>query len=124
MVMISATGIKNRSFYLWVGFAWLALWIGNTALYSPDIFIRQTINEVWRFFFIVMINYLFLEYSLPYIRKKRRQRLMSVCIGVVLFAVQLFLLSFGLYFWKNLGMALDIYTSFRHVTIEPDYFLD
>jgi sensor histidine kinase YesM len=112
--------MKNMVFYLWVGLAWLVLWMGNTAISTPDIFFRQSINEVWRVIYLVIVNYLFFEYSLPYIRRKRRLLFVRMGIGVLLIALQLVLLSFGLYTWKTLGMALDIVTSFRHVTIQPD----
>ncbi len=111
--------MKNIAFYLWVGLAWLVLWIGNTAISTPDIFMRQSINEIWRFIYLVIANYLFYEYSLPYIRRKGRMLLMSVLIGVLLISVQLMLLSFGLYAWKSLGMALNIFTSYRYVTLYP-----
>ncbi len=117
--MNSLASMKNIAFYLWVGLAWLVLWIGNTAISTPDIFMRQSINEIWRFIYLVIANYLFYEYSLPYIRRKGRMLLMSVLIGVLLISVQLMLLSFGLYAWKSLGMALNIFTSYRYVTLYP-----
>ena len=112
--------MKNIAFYLWVGLAWLVLWIGNTAISTPDIFIRQSINEIWRFIYVVIANYIFFEYGLPYIRRKGRMLLISIFIGVLLISLHLMLLSFGLYAWNSLGMALDIVMSFRHVTIYPD----
>jgi hypothetical protein len=83
--------MKNMVFYLWVGLAWLVLWIGNTALSTPDIFFRQSINEAWRVIYLVIVNYLFFEFSLPYIRKKRRWLILRIGIGVLLIALQLVL---------------------------------
>jgi len=98
----------------------LVLWIGNTAISTPDIFFRQSINEIWRFVYLVVANYIFFEYSLPYIRKKGQMLLIRILIGILLLSLQLMILSFGLYAWKSLGMALDIFTPFRHVTLYPD----
>lgn len=111
--------MKNKAFYLWVGLAWLVLLIGNTAISTPGIFIQQSINEIWRFIYLVIVNYIFFEYSLPYIRKKGRMLFISIGIAALLISLQLMLLSFGLYAWKTLGMALDIFTSYRHVTLSP-----
>jgi two-component system LytT family sensor kinase len=112
--------MKNIAFYLWVGLAWLVLWIGNTAISTPEIFFRQSMNEIWRFAYVVIVNYFFFEYSLPYIRKKGLKLLIRILIGILLISLQLMILSFGLYGWKRLGMALDIFTPFRHVTLYPD----
>jgi two-component system LytT family sensor kinase len=111
--------MKNITFYLWVGLTWLVLAIGNTALNTPEIFVRQAVNETWRVIYLVSVMYLFFEYSLPSIRRKGRMLSSSIGIGVLLISFQLVLLSFGLYAWKTLGLALDIYTSYRHVTIYP-----
>jgi two-component system LytT family sensor kinase len=111
--------MKNIAFYLWVGLAWLVFWIGNTAINTPEIFFRQSINEIWRSIYLVIVNYIFFEYSLPYIRRKRRVLFANIVFGVLLVTLQLILLSFGLYAWKQLGLALDIFTPFRHVTLQP-----
>jgi sensor histidine kinase YesM len=107
---------------------WLVLWIGNSAISSPEIFVRQSLNEVWRFVFVLIANYVFFEYAVPCIRRKRPLLLYNILMGIVLVALHLFVLSFGLYGWKNLGMELHMYTSFRQVTINPgspyDYMIE
>lgn len=112
--------IKRFQFYLWVGCVWLLLWIFNASLNNPETFVPQSLNEIWRFFYIVVANLIFFEYSLPFILKKRSIILFNILIGILLIAIQFILVSFGLVGWKYLGMQLHIFTSLRQVTIIPD----
>jgi len=111
--------IKGLQFYLWVGAVWLLLWIFSASLNNPATFAAQSLNEIWRFFYIVVANLIFFEYSLPFILKKRSIILFNILIGILLIALQFILVSLGLYGWKYLGMQLHIYTSLRQVTLSP-----
>ena len=115
-----ASFIKRFQFYGWVGAVWLFLWVFAAYFSSPSTFVLQSINEIWRVFYIVIANFIFFEYSLPFILKKRSMLLSNVLIGILLVAIQLVTLSLGLYGWKYLGMHFHIYTSLRQVTLIPD----
>lgn len=112
--------VKRFQFYLWVGAAWLSLWIFNASLSSSGTFFHQSINELWRAIFLILANFLFFEYGLPFIVKKRSTAFFNVLIGVLLVATQSIILSFGLYAWKYLGLQLHVFTTLRHVNIIPD----
>ncbi len=118
--MMSIIKIKQFYFYLWVGAIWLLLWILNSYLNHTEVFVQQSLNEIWRVIYIVVVNFLFFEFSLPLIRKKRSNILFNILIGIVLISIQLLFVSFGLYGWKYLGILLHIYTSLRQVTLIPD----
>jgi two-component system, LytTR family, sensor kinase len=112
---------KDRfQFYIWVGLIWLGLWIFNSFLNQPATFAQQSLNEVWRFFYIVGVNIIFFEYSLPFIRKKRSMILFNILTGILLVSIHLLLISFGMYGWRWLGLQLDIYTALRQVSLLPD----
>lgn len=112
--------IKGLQFYLWVGVAWLLLWIFSASLDNSETFIPQSLNEIWRVLYIVVVNFIFFEYSLPCIIKKRSSILFNILIGILLLSIQFILVSFGLYGWKYLGMQLHIFTSLRQVPLIPD----
>ena len=112
--------VKRFRFYLWVGAAWLLLWIFNSAISNPEKFVQQSLNEIWRVVYLVVANLIFFEYSLSFILKKRSIIFFNILIGILLIALQFILISFGLYCWKYLGMQLNIYTTLRHVTLIPD----
>lgn len=112
--------IKGLQFYLWVGAIWLLLWIFNASLDNSETVVRQSLNETWRVIFIIAVNYIFFEYSLPFILKKRGRILFNILSGILLISIQFILVSFGLYVWKYLGMQLHIFTSLRQVPLIPD----
>ncbi len=118
--MKAYTNLKRFPFYLWVSLSWLLLWTFVAYIHNPPTFGQQLLNETWFIIYIVVINYIFFEYSLPLILKKRPYILFTILFGFLLITIQLILVSFGLYGWKTLGMQLDIFTSFRHVTLIPD----
>jgi two-component system, LytTR family, sensor kinase len=112
--------VKRFQFYLWVGVAWLLLWIFNAFLNNSETLVPQSLNEIWRFFYIVAVNLIFFEYSLPIIRRKRSMILFNIMAGILLVTLHLILISVGLWAWKCLGALLHIYTSLRQVTLIPD----
>lgn len=112
---------KNRlQFYLWLGAVWLFLWIFFRVINAPEKFGEISLNEIWRVIYIVLANFIFFEYSLPLIVRKRSNIFFNILIGILLVAIQLVLISFGLYAWIRLGMELNVYTQFRFVTLIPD----
>lgn len=113
----SATGFK---FYVLVGGLWLLMWIFNSLSSTPEVFALQSLNEIWRVVYIVVINFIFFEFSLPFIRKKRPTILHNILVGILLIALHFIAISFGLYGWRYLGIQLNIYTILRHVTLSPD----
>lgn len=118
--MKTFTNIKRLPFYVCLGVVWFVLWTIEPFLNTPEIAAVHSLNEFWRGLYVVMANFLFFEYSLPFILSKRAHILYNILIGIFLVSVQLVLLSFGLYFWRNLGIGLDIYTSLRQSTLIPN----
>ncbi len=100
--------IKNAKFYLWAGSGYfiLALIINLTQYPAP--FFLWFINETWKAAYILASIYLFFEFTLPHLSKKRIFRSFALFLG------QFFLFSFMLYFWLLLGTWLNIYTDFIH----------
>src|SRR5690349_18166196 len=112
--------MKHFIFYVWVGLAWLLLWIFITATGHTETLVQQSLNEIWRVLYIVPVSLIFFEYSLPLIRKKRSHILLNLAAGIALIISHLILVSFGLYAWRLLGIQLHVYTVLRHVTLIPD----
>jgi two-component system LytT family sensor kinase len=111
----------TRRFLLYVGMGtlWLLLLTTDSLLNEPGIRVPVFINESWRTIYIISANFLFFEFSLPYILLKRKHILFNIWVGILLLAVQLFLVSFGLYFWRGLGIALEIYTPLMQMNLKP-----
>ena len=99
--------IQRFKFYIWVGLAYLLLWLIVDFVSYRETFLLWFLNEIWRTFYIVLINYLFFEYTLQELSRKRMLR------SLFLLAVQFFLYSFGLSAWRFIGIELHIHTSFK-----------
>src|SRR3954462_465205 len=111
--MKTAINIKQFKFYLWVGLAYLGLWLFVDLTSHPESFFLRAANELWRLFYIVAINYLFLEYTIPRLSRKHIIR------SFFLLLFQLLLYSWCLYAWRALGIQLHIYTPYKiYLSIE------
>jgi two-component system LytT family sensor kinase len=114
-----ATAAKRIPFYLAIGAFWLLIVTMDSFLNRPEIAVVHFFNETWLVLSIIAVNFIFFEYSLPLILRRRASLFFTILIGVLLMAVQLVLVSFGLYFWRSLGIAFDIYTPLRQMTLAP-----
>lgn len=102
---------ERFKFYLWVGFAYLCLWLFiDLANYTGPLH-AEIINNIWRFFYAVAVNFIFFEFTLPFIKQKRKYFFYNILLFLVALWFQLMLCSFGLYAWRYIGIQLYIYTA-------------
>ena len=95
---------QRLKFYIWVGLAYLILWLLNAYAKYPDEFWGRAVNEVWRTTYLAALNYLFFEYILPSLSRKKILR------SFFMILVQIFLMSWGLYMWRSIGIQIGFYT--------------
>ena len=104
---------KLLKFYLWVAMAWIFLWLFIYLVNGMESFFVRIPNEIWRTVYLVVVNIIFFEYLWPFIIKKRKYILFNIAIGLFLFWSIIILVSYGLYAWRQFGIALHIYTGLR-----------
>ena len=102
--------IKRYQFYWWVGLAFAALWILHDIIDNPAETWRRSINEIWRAFYLTIVNLLLFEFSIPYIRRNWKK----VFLPFLLIIAHLFLYTYGLYIWRAIGLASHIYWPFKN----------
>jgi two-component system, LytTR family, sensor kinase len=68
---------------------------------------------VWRVIYVTVINFIFLEYTGPFIIRKRRFLIYNFVFGAILVWIYCIIWSYGLYSWRLLGINLHIYTAFE-----------
>ena len=103
---------RNRfKFYLWVGFAYLCLWLFIDLVNYTGPLHAEIINNIWRFFYAVGVNFIFFEFTLPFIKRKRKYFFYNILFFLLALWFQLMLCSFGLYVWRYIGIQLHIYTA-------------
>ncbi len=98
--------LKHAKFYLWVGGAYLLLWLFVDLIRYSESFFLSMLNELWQTVYIVSILYLLFEYTLPRLSRKK------ILKSIGFLAILIFLFSFGSCAWRTLGIKLYIYTSF------------
>lgn len=96
---------KRFQFYIWLGAAYLLLWLFIDLTVNLDTFLQRAWNHVWLISYIIVINFIFFEYSLPFIKLTWKK----ILIGLLLLWLHLMLCSFGLVAWRSLGIALHLY---------------
>ncbi len=107
---------KNKRFilYLWLAAIFLSLWfIGDLVNEAHrSTFFQRAVNHIWRTSWILPLNFILFEYTL----KKLRSR--GIFTSVLFILAHLLLYSWGLYFWREIGLAIHVYTSYAtHNTI-------
>ena len=117
--MKKVSNIRRFTFYLWVGLAYLMLWVlvewgGHGEWEShPGMFGTILLNEIWRTSYIIVVNYILFEYSVQAILRRRKYLLINIVLALVLFFAHLFLYTIMLYVWKTIGAGMGIYNEFR-----------
>jgi sensor histidine kinase YesM len=108
--------IKRFKFYLWVGVAWLLLQLLIGLISYPGRFLAWSLNEIWWTTYILVLNFILFGYTLPFIRRKRKNIFYNILIALATLWVHLMLYSFGLYAWRLIGIRLHIYTALKTFT--------
>ena len=99
---------KRIILYLWLTAIVLALWILGDIINENhrDTFLKRAINHAWRTSFILPLNFLLFEFTLKRIRHRK------IILSIALLIGHLAAYSWGLYAWRELGLAINVYTSY------------
>jgi two-component system, LytTR family, sensor kinase len=95
-----------------IGLLYLGLWILIDTHQNPDAVWARIMNNIWRAIYITIVNYIFLEHTVPFIGA-RKNIIVQVLLFLFAFWVQCMLCSFGLYAWRSIGLGMGIYTSLK-----------
>lgn len=100
---------KLLVFYVAIACIYLLLWLSHDMNNFNVTYWQAAINNAWRLSFIIAVNFLFFEYALPYMLRRRRFIIYNILLGILLLFVFVMLWSFGLYAWRSLGVVLQVY---------------
>jgi two-component system, LytTR family, sensor kinase len=93
-------------FYAKAGAAFLSLWLFGDLVSETETFLPRAVNNIWRCTYVIIVNFILLEYTLPFIKFTWKR----ILAGIFLIWVHLMFYSFGLYAWRLIGIGLHIYT--------------
>jgi two-component system, LytTR family, sensor kinase len=97
-------------FYLWVGVPYSLLGLAITMHEYQATLPAALLNNFWRTPYLVVINFIFFEYGLPYV-KRRQHIVFKILLFLVVVWIQMMLYSFGSYAWRSIGIQLHLYVA-------------
>jgi sensor histidine kinase YesM len=104
---------KRLQFYLWVGLGYFFLGILSSFGNYPGRFFSVVFNNFWGVIYLIVLNYILFEYTIPFVLRKRKYLIYNIILGILLLWVHLMFYSYGSYVWRQFGMQLHIYTALR-----------
>jgi len=100
-------------FYLWVGLGYFFLALLSTLGDYPGKFFPFLFNHIWAVIYVIVVNFILFEYSVPFVLRKRSTIIYNILLGILLLQVYLISYSYGSYVWKLLGIQLRVYTPLK-----------
>lgn len=94
--------------YIRLGGAYLILWLFVDLVMHSDTFPQRLANNIWLIGFLIVNNFIFLEYTLPFIQLRWKR----ILAAPFLLAAHALLYSIGFYAWQSIGIFIRIYTDF------------
>jgi two-component system, LytTR family, sensor kinase len=104
---------KQIKFYLWVGLGYFFLGLFTTVGSYPNRFFALVFNHFWAVVYVIALNFIFFEYTIPFVLKKRKSILYNILPGILLLWIHLIFYSYGSYAWRLLGIQVHIYTALK-----------
>jgi len=101
---------RKVAFYLLTGLAYAALWLVSNLSTFKGTLLQAVVNNIWRIAFLIVMNYIFFEYTMPVVFKKRRYIIYNIILGIALLWIHCIFWAYGMYVWRQLGIQLHIYT--------------
>lgn len=76
---------------------------------TPETFLKRVVNNLWLVPYLIVLNYILYEITLPFIKPTWRR----ILLAPLLIAAHLLLHSFGFYIWRSIGIQAHIYFELR-----------
>jgi len=105
--------IKLVKFYLWVGLGYVLLGIITMTSDYPDHLASIVFNNLWAIVYVITLNFILFEYTVPFVIKKRKTVISNILLGILLLWVHLMFYSYGSYAWRMLGIQMHVYTALK-----------
>jgi sensor histidine kinase YesM len=109
--------IKRFRLYLWLGLGYFFMGLFNTVAIHPNNFFASVFNNIWGIMYLIPLNFIFFEYTVPFVLRKRRTVVYNILLGILLLWVHIMFWSYGSYAWRLLGIQLHIYTALRDFSL-------
>ena len=105
--------IKLLNFYLWLGLGYFFLGLFSTLGNYPDRFFAVAFNNIWGVIYLIVLNFILFEFTVPFVLRKRKTIIYNILIAIPFAFVYMIFYSYGSYVWRLLGIQLHIYTALK-----------
>ncbi|HVK96569.1 MAG TPA: histidine kinase [Flavisolibacter sp.] len=102
--------IKKLRLHLWIALVYFLFWLLVHSARYPETFLERGVNNFWRISYLIVLNYILFEHTIPFIGRKRSTLLYNILIAIPLIFLHLMFYSWGLHAWRLFGIWLNIYT--------------
>lgn len=96
--------------YLWATPVFFFIALINTHGEYPGRLSDISLNNVWHIVYVIVLNFILFEYTIPFVFRKRKVIIYNILLGILLLWVHVMFYSYGGYAWRELGIRLHIYT--------------
>ncbi len=111
-MMTNIFGKDRLQLYFWTALGFVAFGVLIDVAGGEGEYAARVVNNFWRVLFLLVINFFFLERTLPFIRL-RKHLLVKIPLYLLAFWIQLMLYAFGAYAWRVLGIHVHVYTALK-----------
>jgi two-component system LytT family sensor kinase len=111
--MLKSVNCRLARLYLWIGLGYFIMGVINTFHKYSDRFAASLFNNLWGIIYIIPLNFIFFEYAVPFVLKRRSIVIINILWGILLLFVFMMLWSYGSYAWRLLGIQLHSYTALK-----------
>ncbi len=95
--------------YLWIGLAYFLLSVFGELVSEYETFPQRVVNSFWLISYLVVVNFILFEYTLPFIKFTWKR----ILIAPVLLFAHAMVYSFVFYGWRHLLIQLHLYFELR-----------
>jgi len=96
--------------YIWAVPVFFLLQFGHSVSQYPESFFAVLFNNLWNVAYVIVLNFILFEYSIPFVLRKRKTIIYNILLGILLLFLYMMLYSYGSHGWRLLGIQLHIYT--------------
>lgn len=97
--------------YIWATIIFFLISWGHGLSNHPERFFEVSFNSFWRISYVIVVNFILFEYTVPFVLRNRGLLIYNFLLGILFLWIYMMLYSYGGYGWKLLGIQLHIYTA-------------
>jgi sensor histidine kinase YesM len=99
--------LKKFNLYIWIGLAWIGINMLSDGVQHHTEFRGRAINELWLDVYLLVLNYILLEYTIPGFRRRHWAK------SAGLMFLHLILYSAIFFHWRKMAIQLGFYTPYE-----------